>query len=323
MYKPASVVCVSLFLTASTLAAQESATLDFAWPAGSEAEVTITSATSASVMGQTMTEEGEVTYHILAEADGDGMVVRYSDFVFDGTVMDDLVSSGDPEDLTKILSGTQSDIRVDADGQFVGLVDYAAMRESMEALLAPQQEELDAMGMGGILDDLIQASMSEEALSDASRVQWNQWVGFWAGRTMSTAESVIVPNEMTFPILGATPVTVETELTLVGPTDCPEGSGARRCVEVASSSAPDGEELRNLMDIFMAEMSEQAGGVGMEVGVTGMEIQVRSVMIVDADTLQPLRIETTSDTAMEMDAMGMTQAMDNAQTLVTVFDWES
>lgn len=323
MLKPAAAASLLIALCVSSIEAQESATLNFGWPAGSEAQVTISTSTSASVMGQTMTDEGEVRYRILTEADGDEMILRYSDFVFDGATMDELVGTGDPEDLTKILSGTQSDIRIDADGQFVGLLDYPAMREGMEALLAPQQEELDAMGMGGILDEFIQASMSEEALSDASRVQWNQWVGFWAGRTMSMGEPVAVPNEMKFPILGATPVNVETELNLVGPADCPEASGAARCLELVSTSAPDGEELRNLMDIFMAEMSEQAGGMGMEVGINSMEIEVRSVLIVDAETLQPLRIETTSDTAMEMDAMGMTQAMDNAQTLVTVFDWGS
>lgn len=323
MYSFASVVSALFVVTASAGMAQETTTLTFDWPAGSNAEVTITTSTSASVMGQTMTEEGEVSYRILVESDGDGTILRYSDFVFDGAMMDELVETGDPEDLTRILAGTQSDIRVDADGQFVGLMDYAAMREGMEALLAPQREELDAMGMGGILEDFMEASLSEEALTDASRVQWNQWVGFWAGRTLSVGEPVAVANQMKFPILGATPVNVETELSLVGPADCPEGSGATRCVELASSSAPDGEELRNLMDIFMAEMSEQAGGMGMEVGVTSMEIQLQSVMIVDAETLQPLRIETTSDTAMEMDAMGMTQAMDNAQTLVTVFDWGS
>jgi hypothetical protein len=267
--------------------------------------------------------EGELTYRIRTEADGDGLVLRYSDYVFDGEEMETLIGSGNPEEMTRVLSSTQSDIRVGPEGQFVGLVDYAGMRASMEALLAPQRETLGAQGMGGILDEFVEATLSEEALSDAAELQWNQMVGFWAGRTLTVGEPVRVPSEMAFPILATTPVTLETELRLVGPADCPEGSGATRCVELASSAAPDGEELRNLMDVFMAEMSEQAGGMGMEVGVTSMDLRLESTLIVDEDTLRPLRIETISDTALEMDAMGMTQNMENQQTVVSTFDWSS
>jgi hypothetical protein len=323
MRKPAVVASLLFVLSPSAGVAQESRSLEFAWPAGSEAAVTVTSSTTASVMGQTTSMDGEVTYRILTEADGDGLVLRYSDFMFDGEAMEALVGSGNPEDLTRVLSGAQSDVRIDADGQFAGLVDYEGTRASMETFLEPQMGQLEAQGMGGMLDGFIEATLSEEAMTDAAKTQWNQMVGFWAGRTLSAGEPVRVSNEMAFPILATTPVNVETELRLIGPAECPEGSQATRCVELASSAAPDGEELRNLMDVFMAEMSEQAGGMGIEIGVTSMELQLESTLIVDGDTLQPLRIEVTSDTALEMDAMGMTQNMDNEQTVVTVFDWGS
>ena len=134
MLKPAAAASLLIALSVSSIEAQESATLNFGWPAGSEAQVTISTSTSASVMGQTMTDEGEVRYRILAEADGDEMILRYSDFVFDGATMDELVGTGDPEDLTKILSGTQSDIRVDADGQFT----HARQFERAAANRTPQ-----------------------------------------------------------------------------------------------------------------------------------------------------------------------------------------
>jgi hypothetical protein len=274
-------------------------------------------------MGQTTSMEGEVSYRIRIEEDGSGFVLRYSDYVFDGEEMEAIVGGGDPEELTRVLSSTQSDVRIGGDGQFLGLADYEGMRASMEALLAPQREALDAQGMAGILEDFVEATLSEEAMTDAAELQWNQMVGFWAGRTLSVGEPVVVPSEMAFPVLANTPVSLDTELRLIGPADCPEGSGATRCVELASSASPDGEELRNLMDIFMAEMSEQAGGMGIEIGVTSMDLRLESTLIVDEDTLRPLRIETTSDTALEMDAMGVTQNMENEQTVVTVFDWES
>lgn len=323
MRSAASLGCLLLFLTAGAAAAQESRSLEFAWPAGSEAAVTMTSSTSASVMGQTTSMEGEVAFRLRTEEDGGDFILRFSDYVFDGEEMETIVGGGDPEELTRVLSSTQSDVRIGADGQFLGLVDYAGMRASMEALLAPQREALDAQGMGGILEDFVEATLSEEAMTGAAELQWNQMVGFWAGRTLSVGEPVVVPSEMAFPILATTPVNLDTELRLIGPADCPERSGASRCIELASSAAPDGEELRNLMDIFMAEMSEQAGGMGIEIGVSSMNLLLESTLIMDEETLRPLRIETTSDTALEMDAMGVTQNMENEQTVVTVFDWES
>jgi hypothetical protein len=323
MHRPSAFACVLVTLSAASAAAQETTDLNFAWPAGSEAAVTVSSSTSASIMGQTTSIDGELTYRMITEADGDGLILRYSDYVFDGQEMEALIGSGDPEELIRVLSSTQADLRIGADGQFLGLVDYEGMRASMDALLAPQRESLGAQGMGGILDDFVEATLSEEALSDAAELQWNQMVGFWAGRTLTVGEPVRVPTEMAFPILAATPVTLETELRLVGPVDCPGGSGAARCVELASSSSPDGEELRNLMDLFMAELSEQAGGMGMEVGVTSMDLRLESTIIVDEATLRPLRIETTSQTDLEMDAMGTTQNMANEQTVVMTFDWSS
>ena len=321
MHKLAPVVTALVVLTASPVAAQERATLKFAWPAGAEAAVTVTSSTTASVMGQSTSMDGTLQYRLTTEADGDGLVLRYSDYVFDAVGADQLIESGDPEELTRVLSNTQSDIRIEATGQFAGLRDYEATRASLDALLAPQREALDAQGMGGILDDFVDASLSEQAMTDAAEFQWNQMVGFWAGRTLSVGEPVRVPSQMAFPLIANAPVELQTELRLVGTVDCPEGTGATRCLELASSSSPDAEELRNLMDVFMAEMSEQAGGMGLEIGVTSMDLRLGSTLIVDADTLRPFRIETASDTSMEMDAMGMPQTMENEQTVVTVFDW--
>jgi hypothetical protein len=323
MRHSAVVAFLLVALAPSVGAAQETRSLRFAWPEGSAAQVSVSSSSSVSMMGQTTSVDGELTYRLRTEPEGDGLVVRYSDYVFDGEEMEALIGSENPEELSRVLSSTQADIRIGSDGRFLGLADYEDMRASMEAVLAPHRESLAAEGMAGILDDFVEATLSEEAMTDAAELQWNQMVGFWADRTLTVGEPGRVPSEMVFPILTTTPVTLETELRLVGSTECPAGSGATRCVELASSAAPDGEELRNLMDIFMAEMAEQAGGMGVELGVTAMDLRLESTLIVDEATLRPLRIETTSNTALEMDAMGMPQTMANEQTVVTTFDWAS
>ena len=189
--------------------------------------------------------------------------------------------------------------------------------------MSSQRAELEASGMAGMFDDLMEASLSEESMSLGARMQWDQLVGHWAGRTLAVGETVTVPSEMPFPVMTDTPVALETQLRLVGPVPCPEGSGAEDCLELASTASPDPEEMRNLMDVFMADMAERAGGSGMEMGITSMTLQTTSTLVVEASTLRPLRLQTRVGTDMEMDVMGMVQSMTNEQAMDTRFDWGS
>ena len=318
MYRLASVACIILALAASTAAAQENRSLTFAWPAGAEAVVTVSSSTSASIMEQASSMEETLTYRLRTEAQGDELILRYSDYVVAGEPIEAIVADADLPELDRILSSVQADVRVGPDGEFLGVVDYEGTRASMEELVAPQRESMDAQGMGGSLDRFVDMALSEEAKADAAERQWNQMVGFWAGRTLAVGEPVRVSIERPFPLKTDFRPELETELRLIGPVDCPEGSGATRCVELTSSAAPDDEELRTLMDSFMADISEQAPGMSL----TSMDLRMESTLVVDEATLRPLRLETTSDAALEWDERGFGAAtMAGEETVVTVFDW--
>ncbi len=312
---------VLLNLSAAPVAAQETWPLDFAWPPGA-ADVTVETSISASVMGQPQTLDMQMTYRMEATEEGDAIRISYSDYVMDGTSMEALAESGSPEEMTRLVSNAQADIRVSREGEYLGLADYPALRESMDEMLASQRAELEASGMGDMFDDLMEASLSEESMSSGARLQWNQLVGHWAGRTLAVGETVTVPSEMPFPVMTDTPVALETELRLVGPVPCPEGSGADVCLELASTASPDSEEMRNLMDVFMADMAERAGGSGMEMGITSMTLEMTSTLVVEESTLRPLRLETRVGTDLEMDVMGTAQSMTNEQATLTRFDWE-
>lgn len=309
----------ALAVTHATLAAQESVTLDFAWPAGA-ARVTSTTTATVTVMGQPTRVETGLTYRLDVAEEGGGFRLSYSDHVFDGSPMDAL-GAGGGEDLDRLLAEAQPDVLVGPDGAFRGLADYERVRTALETSLEPVRAEMEAQGAGGMFDDLVGPSLSEEAMSRAAELEWNGIAGFWAGRTLRVGEPVTVSGEILLPMLGNELVMVETELTLVGRVPCPGGTGAEACLELASSAAPDNEELRNLMDIFMASMMENAGGTGMEVGIRDMALHTASTLIVDAATLRPFRIETTMDMSLGMDVMGMTQTMENRQVMETVYDW--
>ena len=318
---PGSALVLLALSVATPASAQQSYSLDFAWPPGS-ADVTVETSISASVMGQPQTLDMEMGYRMEVSEEGVALRVSYSDYVMDGVGMEALAESGSPEEMTRLISNAQADILVSPEGEFLGLADYPAVRAAMDEMMASQRAELEASGMGGMFDDLMEASLSEEAMTSGARLQWEQLVGYWVGRTLTVGDTVTVEGEMPFPIMTTTPVPLDTKLTVVGPVACPEGSGAETCVELTSTASPDPEEMRNLMDVFMADMAERAGGSGMEMGITSMALEMTSTLVVEESTLLPLRLEIQTGTELEMDVMGMVQSMTNEQAVVTHYAWE-
>lgn len=324
MKTPLPLVLATLLVVSGGTAelSAQSITLDFGWTPG-VATVTATSNMAAGVMGQSTEIDSSTGYRLTVTEDGGGLRLSYSDFTFNGSTIEDLLTeAGQGEGASEMMANMQPDILVDGMGQFRSLADYTALRESMEAMMAKTRAELEAQGMAEMFDEMMEASMSEEAMSRNAKLAWDQMVGFWAGRTLRVGETVSVASEMVVPMMPGEPVTVDTELELVGRVPCVDGEAADSCLELVSRASPDGEELRNLMDIFIAGMMEQYGGTGMEMGITEMSLATHNTLVVEAETLRPLRMESQVDMTMGMDMMGMTQRIQNRQLVETRFSWE-
>jgi len=192
----------------------------------------------------------------------------------------------------------------------------------MEEMMESMREEMAAQGAAEFFDEMMGGMISEEMISRTSEMGWNQLVGFWVGRTLTVGEPVPVPSDMPLPMAGNQMVTMETELEYLGRTACEESGAGDGCLELQATAAPDADEMRNVMDIFMADMMERMGGTGMEVAITEMELTTVNVLVVEAGTLVPIRMETTTDMDMTMDMMGMSQQMQNRQVVTTRFAWE-
>lgn len=308
-------------LPASSLHAQEAVTLNFGWTPGSAA-VTQTSTVSVTAAGQGSEMGNEMSYRMVVSGAGEDFRISYTDFVVDGKTMEEVMA--DPQasaEAAQAMAAGQADIIVGRDGSFVRLADYAALRAAMEEAMAPMREQMAAQGMAGMMDDVLESTLSEETVTQAAELNWNQVAGYWAGRTLRAGEPQTVRTTTVLPLGGAQILEVDTELTLVGRTACAEGGAADGCLELATRSHPDDEELRNLMDVFMADILERSGGTGMEMGITGMTMTSVSTLVVEAETLRPVRMETTVEMSMRMDIMGMTQDTENRQVNVTRWDW--
>jgi len=96
---------LALLMVATPLAAQETYSLDFAWPTGA-ADVTVETSISASVMGQPQTLDMEMGYRMDVSKDGDAIRISYSDYMMDGVAMEALAESGSPDEMTRLFRDT-------------------------------------------------------------------------------------------------------------------------------------------------------------------------------------------------------------------------
>jgi hypothetical protein len=289
------------------------------------AAVTQSSTVSVTAAGQGTEMGNEMSYRLVVEDAAEGFRISYEDFSVDGRTMEEVMAdpqaSGESGQTMASLAATQADFLVGRDGRFLRLADYAALRASLNEAIAPMRQQMAAGGMGAMMDEMLESLLTEESVTLGAETNWNQMLGHWAGRAMTVGEPVTVTTTTVLPMLAGEALEVDTDLLVVGRTACDAGGGGEGCLELSSRSEPDREELRDLMDIFMANILEQSGGTGIEMGITGMSMESVTSLVVEAETLRPVRMETTVEMSMQMDIMGMTQDTQNRQVTVTRFDW--
>lgn len=313
-----------LVFPALALHGQETVQLDFAWTPGA-AVVTQSSTVSVTAAGQGNEVGSEMSYRLVVEEAAEGLHISFEDFSVDGRTMEEIMAdpqaAGESGQNMASLAATQADFLVDRDGRFLRLADYEALRATLDEAIAPMRQQLDAQGMGGMMDEMLESLLTEEAVTLGAETNWNQTLGYWVGRTMTVGEPTAVTTTTVLPMLAGQALDVETDLVVVGRAACEAGGSEEACLELSARSEPDREELRNLMDIFMADILERSGGTGMEMAITGMIMESVTSLVVEAATLRPVRTETTVEISMAMDIMGMTQETQNRQVTVTRYDW--
>lgn len=311
-----------LLAVAPALQAQESVTLTFGWTPGVAAVTTITES-SALMGGQPMGFENEVQYQLTVAEAADGLRVSVDGFVVDGTELEELFESVDSERMSELMAYTRPDWLVSATGQYRGMANYEEVRAVMEGFLEEMLAELEgeAQGMGDVMRDMMESSVSEEVMDESAELEWDRLVGWWAGRTLTEGEPTTVVTEMQAAMIGNKTFQVETALVFAGRVSCDEEGTGEDCLELVSRGSPDAEELRDAMDIFMADMMEQAGGTGMEMGITSLMLDQEARLVVEPGTLRPVRTEMLVDLTMEMEMMGMSQRMENRQVQRTYYTW--
>lgn len=320
----AALAVTSAVALPSALTAQDGpVSLQFGWAPGS-ADVSVTTQMTQQVMTQSQTTDTETQYRLTVTPSGDGFRISYSDFVVGGTALETLFGEAgaeDPQEFSQAMGAMQPDLLVGSGGAFVGLADYASMRSAMEEMMAPMRQELESAGMGPMFEEMISATLSEDTWTATAELGWNQMVGYWVDRTLQPGEPVTLASEMPMPMIANQRAPVEIKLTYVGTAPCQAGSTTNDCVEVSAEATPDPEEIRNMMDVFMADMMASAGAGDAQVGITAVDITTFTTLIMDPTTLRPYRMVAKNSSSVEMFMMGMSQATENTQTIVTDFAW--
>lgn len=314
---------LALLLLPAGATAQSPVHLDFGWPTGTARVEVRTTSSSRSV--DILSRERLRSYRMrVSEADG-GLRISHDEHTFDGVPADELVegtrAEGGPN-VGRLLS-LQPDLRVTSEGAFLGVENYDELRGRMQTALDAVRARMAAGRPVYVMTDtLMEAALTEDAVTRAAEHSWNQLAGWWAGRTLREGEPVTVSGIMELSNTYA-PIEVDVELTLGGPVDCPEGADAEACLALESRSTPDLEEVRTLMDAFLADEMMRAGGGGLKRRVARVAVVAGATLIVDAATLRPFRIETRVEESFTMDSGGRPSTYVNTEVVTTRFDWGS
>lgn len=196
--------------------------LAFAWPDGAVGERTAERYSRREVAGERRERVIVASERITVTKDASGWSLRVTDGRFES------VNGSRPEPLLAALAAVPQEVRIDADGAFVGLVEPDRWASEARSELQKVVDPRDVMGQ--IQIDL---AIQPERLDGVLAGEWRSIIGFWVGRPVAPGPLGTIDG---FDARGeASPV--GASLTVEGTERC----GASTCARLVARSpiAPD------------------------------------------------------------------------------------
>ncbi|RMH21995.1 MAG: hypothetical protein D6701_01805 [Gemmatimonadetes bacterium] len=251
-----------------------------------------------SVAGADSTREA-VEYDMRPEADGEGVLLRFTDVAFVG----DSVPGTPEEELARRMSTLFPDWKIGRGGKLVGLSGTDGLVKRARAIL----DTLFADVPETTLSDFLRQAVNEDQMLLDARREWDGMVERWNGRDLVLGEFVREQSEEDLPLVSDTPVPHEHEFGAMRMVPCaadvtdrtpaPGPSGAADCVEFVLRSYPAELEMRRFMERFLEQMFvDMLGGEAPVVRVPEMRVMVETVLVADPDGLLPYRMRQTNST---------------------------
>lgn len=271
--------------------------LRFAWPVGSEAQVT-----------ERVLKKGRhatTRYRLTVEAEGDALLVYYRDFAFveiEGVDLDDPETRAEITALERSLAGAIPPYRVARDGTWIGSIDVAALADRFTDIYSEKDREMLRSLLGNPkVRPLVDAKLREV---------WQAWAEGWIGLVL--APGARLEGVTTIDVLG-TPV--ESPFTVARLSD--EGG-----IRLQATQTLAGEQARAALGVVLEEVvaaMQKAPGKPIPVA----QIDVRRVHLREATLDEATLLPRRASTRVTISVTHEGKTTEQIETHEWVFDWKA
>jgi len=281
-------------------AAQDSVSLNFAWPQDLRGSVEYASRRAREANGRSEQVEISGSYDFATSAVADGLLIRFenirTEIDSDGVGVEAMVK----QFMTKAASTPPSYV-VGHDGEFRRIEDLDAFREALLDGLDQAFADLPAQTRAQ-LSQAMAAVLTREQLEQGIVSDWNISVGAWLDAELDRGDLYEVAYEQPVPMLGNAAIPMRTTFRFVGRAACREGDGDERCVILEMESFVDSERLADALEAFLSP--SPADGPAPTVEAIRQDVSVR--LVTEPGTLLPHRMDSRRYTETRMTMNGET-----------------
>ena len=307
----------SILVSLSAFAAADSVDLIFDWPAGTSALVTLESTRSRGPVGRVTKHTVSGTYRLVVSESGDGRMIGFED----GRLVSSLGSlDGAEKNIHAMMVEAMSNpagFEITPTGRFVRLADVSKLKESIQEMLDSFSSELTPDARIHFSKMFEQMTNSEVLLNGAVE-QWHRDVGFWSGAQLDVGDWYEMDYTNRVSILDDHPLPMKKKFRVVERIPCSEGDSTSDCVRIELSSEAGTAELRQVFSKVIQEIAEKTKT---NPEIRKLSFEQNTVIITEAATLRPHKIETTKSSTILMTVAGREQNPIKSERTRRAFFW--
>jgi len=244
----------------SGTAAGEALSLQFRWPEGFQARVTLVHREERS---GTPSGSARATHRLVTERSGGAIRVLVREAEAEGDVPDLEANIRIAEALVQVVTRDGAYLRTE------GL-----------------DQALQVLGTS----DADSREVARAALERIAELDWELTAGAWAGRTLEAGRPLARQFAGSMPLLPGVPVLLEVEQTLLGSTPCDEGAAAE-CVELSWLGIPEKAARAAALRQLRGETDKGERPFEME----DVAARIEARLVAEPRTLVPHRLDISEE----------------------------
>jgi hypothetical protein len=264
--------------------------LRFGWAPGMRADVEYEQVRVRNAQGERDSTRMASTYRLEVGPHAEGLSIRYADVRWTDLPRMEGPAGQFFEALGRTTSGGRPRMVVSSGGEFLRAEGMDEVAEELRQAFEPLMAEMQGEGLE-VFRDMMASLLSEEGVAASAAGEWGPLVGAWVDAELQVEALYEVEDSLQVPLFPTVMMPVVVQLQALGRVACSEGGDDAGCVELATSTVPDREALRQAIGGFL----RQAGvpEAEMEDVLGQLQLETYATLVAEPGTLRPWLLVTT------------------------------